>query len=314
MCQDADTRVRAAAFRFLEAEVRRRGTDLLPRTVIGQGFLLDGRRVPIVGPSGIFKPAMLPEMPLSITTVAVEEGEAPPYRDIVGDDGLLRYCYRGTDPSHRDNVGLRRAMKRQAPLVYCHGVVKGLYVVVWPVFIVGDNPSELTFTVSVDDRSLVSLGNREADEKETDGRRRYVTRQVQQRLHQEGFRQRVLAAYRAHCAVCRLQHEELLEAAHILPDGHPQGRPIVPNGLALCKLHHAAFDANILGIAPDYRIEIRLDVLEEHDGPMLRHGLQGFHGQGLVTPSREVLRPRREFLEERYAIFKNESGGALAWA
>jgi hypothetical protein len=35
---------------------------------------------------------------------------------------------------------------------------------------------------------------------------------------------------------------ELLDAAHILPDGHPKGEPVVPNGLALCKLHHAAFD------------------------------------------------------------------------
>ena len=233
MSQDADARVRAATFTFLETEVRRRGTDVLPRALIGHGFLLDGQRVPIVGPSGIFKPAVLPEVPLSITTVPVEEGEARPYHDVVGDDGLLRYCYRGTDPSHRDNVGLRLAMKRQAPLVYCHGVVRVLYVVVWPVFIVGDDPPKLTFTVSVDDRSLASLGNREADERETDGRRRYVTRQVQQRLHQEGFRQRVLAAYHSHCAVCRLQHEELLEAAHILPDGHPQGQPIVPNGLVV---------------------------------------------------------------------------------
>ena len=305
MPDDRDARFRTAAFAFLDAEVRRTGSDVLPRSLLAEGFRLDGKRVPILGPSGIFKPAVLPDMPLSITTVPVEEGGEPPYRDVIGHDGLLRYCYRGNDPGHRDNVGLRLALQRQAPLIYCHGVVKGQYVVVWPVFIVEDSARDLTFTVNVDDRQLASLGAVVADDPGTDGRRRYITRQVQQRLHQEGFRQRVLAAYQAHCAVCRLHHAELLEAAHILPDGHPLGHPVVPNGLALCKLHHAAFDANILGIRPDYGIEIRLDVLEEKDGPMLKHGLQGFHHERLWTPRRPVLKPNPEFLEERYASFRS---------
>ena len=304
MANDLYARVRTAAFSFLDAETRRAGSDVLPRALLAQGFQFDGRRVPILGPQGIFKPAILPNMPLGITTVPVDEGDAPPYRDVIGHDGFLRYCYRGTDPGHRDNVGLRLAMQRQAPLVYCHGVVKGQYVVVWPVFIVGDSPGELTVTVSVDDRRLASLGAQDSDDSGADGRRRYVTRQVQQRLHQEGFRQRVLAAYHTHCAVCHLRHAELLEAAHILPDGHPQGHPVVPNGVALCRLHHAAFDANILGIRPDYEIEIRLDVLEETDGPMLKHGLQEFHRERLWTPRRPVLRPKPEFLEERYALFR----------
>jgi putative restriction endonuclease len=263
--------------------------------------------VPVLGPQGIFKPGILPDMPLSITTVPVEEGDEPPYRDVIGHDGLLRYCYRGRDPRHRDNAGLRLAMQRRVPLVYCHGVVRSHYCVVWPVYIAGDSPADLTFTVSVDDRQLASLGAADVDDAGMEARRSYVTRLVQQRLHQEQFRQRVLVAYQAHCAVCRLRHEQLLEAAHILPDGHPLGLPVVPNGVALCKLHHAAFDANILGIRPDYEIEIRLDVLEETDGPMLKHGLQGFHHEPLWTPRRSVLKPKPEFLEERYAMFRRAS-------
>ena len=76
MNTDLDPRVRLAAFSFLEAETRRAGTDVLPRALLAQGFQFDGRRVPILGPQGIFKPAVLPEMPLSITTVPVEEGTA----------------------------------------------------------------------------------------------------------------------------------------------------------------------------------------------------------------------------------------------
>jgi putative restriction endonuclease len=212
---------------------------------------------------------------------------------MLGTDGLLRYRYRGTDPNHPDNAGLRRALHRRAPLIYFHGIVAGLYQAEWPVYVVGDDPSSLTFTVGIDERQLARLEAAPPDDTETAIRRRYVTRLVQQRAHQTLFRYRVLDAYRRHCSVCRLRHEELLEAAHILPDGHPQGEPIVPNGLALCGLHHAAFDASILGVSPDYIIEIRPDVLEEKDGPMLVHGLQGFNGQRILVPRPDRLRPRR---------------------
>jgi putative restriction endonuclease len=116
-----------------------------------------------------------------------------------------------------------------------------------------------------------------------------------------------LRAYNEACAICRLRHPELLDAAHILPDAHPLGQPIVPNGLALCRLHHAAFDRHIIGVRPDLVVEVRDDVLSEIDGPMLVHGLQDNHGRALVTPRRPVDRPRAEFLAERYDLFKAAS-------
>jgi putative restriction endonuclease len=301
---DIDSRVRLAAFAFLEEQLRAHQDSVLPRTILVAGFTFEGQRVPLMGPQGIFKPAVLLDMPLTITSVPVVEGQARPYDDMLGDDGLLRYRYRGTDPNHPENVGLRRAMARQMPLIYFHGIVPGLYQADWPVYVVGDNQSTLTFTVSVDERQLARLEVPPVENPETDARRRYVTRLMQQRAHQSLFRHRVLNAYRRHCAVCRLQHDELLEAAHILPDGHPKGEPVVPNGLALCKLHHAAFDAHILGVTPNYSVEVRLDILEETDGPMLLHGLQGFHQKRLVVPHRQHLQPSREFLEERYALFR----------
>jgi len=75
----------------------------------------------------------------------------------------------------------------------------------------------------------------------------------------------------------------------------------------LCKLHHAAFDRNILGIRPDLMVEVRVDILRETDGPMLQHGLQGFHGARIAVPGPHQLRPRREFLAERYELFKKAS-------
>jgi putative restriction endonuclease len=131
-----------------------------------------------------------------------------------------------------------------------------------------------------------------------------VTTLTMRRLHQATFRERVLNAYRETCAICRLHHRELLEAAHIVPDGHPHGDPIVPNGLALCKLHHAAFDAYLVGVRPDCVIEVRRDILDETDGPMLRHGLQEIAGKVIHLPRDQRLRPRTDLLEERYALFK----------
>ena len=61
---------------------------------------------------------------------------------------------------------------------------------------------------------------------------------------------------------------------------------------------------NILGVSPDYRVHIRADVLREHDGPMLRWGLQEMDRKELWVPGREEWRPNREFLAERFGRFK----------
>ncbi|HUY24586.1 MAG TPA: HNH endonuclease [Candidatus Saccharimonadales bacterium] len=299
-----DSRIRSAAFEFLGQLTLRYG-DVLPSTELRAGFVYEGRRVPMMGPQGIFKPAVL-ELPLSITTVPVVAGKTRPYQDELGGDGLLQYRYRGSDPDHRDNRGLRETMRRQLPLIYFHGVEPGHYLPEWPVFIVGDDPRSLTFTVAVDDPLASALDP--AYELPDVARRAYVTRLARQRLHQVAFRHRVLRAYRESCAMCRLHHADLLDAAHILPDGHPSGEPITANGLALCKLHHAAFDRNIVGIRPDSVLEVRHDILDEIDGPMLRHGLQDLHGRLLVVvPRAEADRPRAEFLRERYQLFKAAS-------
>jgi putative restriction endonuclease len=243
-------------------------------------------------------------MPLSITTVPEVEGEDSPYDDGFGPDGFLRYRYRGTDPMHRDNQGLRLAMQRSVPLVYLYGITPGRYIPVWPVYIVRDHPEELSFSVAVDAPYMPVSANMKLAPESLEARRAYVTVQTQRRLHQQGFRERVLRAYQEQCAVCRLHHEELLDAAHILSDKHPKGEPIVPNGLALCGLHHAAYDRNILGITPDRIVEIRLDILRESDGPMLLHGLQGFQGRRIHIPQLKRLWPRADLLAERYEVFR----------
>ena len=303
MAREADdAAVRTAAFDFLSRLGAGQGEPwpVVSRSVLSTGFEFRGRRVPLIGPQGIFKPAVL-DMPLSITTAPRVEGRTPAYEDEFGYDGVV-YRYRGTDPLHPDNAGLRRAMLDRTPLVYFHGLVPGRYLAVWPAYVVADNPETLSFGVAVErPLDLTPAGMLGEND---DDRRAYAFRMLRTRLHQEDFRQRILSAYHASCAVCRLRHEELLDAAHILPDGHPRGLPVIPNGLALCKLHHAAFDANIIGIRPDLAIEVRRDVLAEIDGPMLQHGLQGTHGVHIWVPARPDRRPAHENLEERYELFR----------
>jgi putative restriction endonuclease len=298
---DVDDRTRLAAFSFLTRQVELHG-DVLPRRILQDGFQQDGARVPLMGPQGIFKPAVMKDMPLTITTVPLVAGKERPYEDEIAEGGLISYKYRGSDPNHRENAGLRRAMQSETPLIYLYGIIPGYYMPVWPVFIVGDDPARLSFTVAVDEAHALITSQEPTVVTET--RREYVTRLTRHRLHQAGFRERVIHAYKESCSVCRLRHHQLLDAAHILPDGHPLGEPTVPNGLALCKLHHAAFDSNIIGVRPDLVIEVSDRVLEEIDGPMLLHGLQGFHGQSLRVPTQADLKPRTEFLEERYESFR----------
>ena len=298
MIGEADAPIRRAVFDWL-TEQRESVGDTVSRTAL-EKFTLGGQRIPLVGPRGIWKPAVC-ELPISITTTV-----RGPYSDTFDDRaGTLRYAYRGTDPSHVDNVGLRRAMRERVPLVYFHAIEAGSYLAAYPVFVVADDPSNLRFTLQVDDMSAAFTAGDTlaAAEDSSSARRAYVTRSVRQRLHQEAFRERVIRAYQEQCALCSLRHEELLDAAHITPDHDPEGDPVVSNGVALCKLHHAAFDSFFLAIRPDYVIEVRSSILEEHDGPMLLVGLQQIHGARIVLPRRPDDRPDPRRLERRYQDF-----------
>ena len=291
-----DEQIRLAAFNWIKQQVEIHG-DVLSRVLLQKGFLFEGERIPLVSPQGIFKPKLM-DYPLSITTTT-----NGPYDDSFDNNGLLIYKYRGTNVMHRDNQGLRQAMKLQLPLIYFHSIIPSKYLVVWPVFIVNDDPSALNFHVAVDD--VESLNTKSNEIHDPDTKRIYLTSIVKVRMHQRSFREKVLRAYQSQCSLCRLKHLELLDAAHIIPDGEPESKPIVNNGISLCKLHHAAFDSFIIGISPDYQIEIRNDILDEVDGPMLKHGLKLLHKTKIILPKFKKDWPDKNYLEYRYQKFKN---------
>lgn len=296
MSLSLDEQLRAVVFAHVQ-KLRTRYGGRIPRQELDQHVLVDGRPVPIWNRyRGIHKPAILGPKGAALT---IQTSIDSPYEDAHDPDhGQFVYKYRGTDPTHYDNAALRAAMEQQRPLLYLIAVDPGVYDAIMPVYLVGDNPAAHEVMLRVD-----QIGAVPGEPAIVEARREYVTRAVMQRLHQQQFRRVVLHAYRDRCAICRLGHLDLLDAAHILPDHHPKGEPIVSNGLGLCKIHHSAFDTNIIGIDPAATVHVRRDILNEIDGPMLKYGIQAIHGSKLTLPTATSARPNPEFLSERFAEF-----------
>jgi putative restriction endonuclease len=297
---DLDERLRAAAFAYLDLWVGG------PSGLVSRGqledFVFEGQRMPLVSrQQGIRKPAILTAA-LSILTTYVAPNETPPYNDEVGEDGYPRYKWRGFDPRAYDNVALREAMAKGKPLMWFLGVAPGLFRAEYPVWLVDEEPLEHQFVIALDE-SMRRGWRSGLSEAPFDPVRRYAEALVKLRLHQRPFRDRVLIAYDTQCTVCRLRHPPLLDAAHIKEDSEG-GEPIVPNGMAMCAIHHRAFDARVIGIRPDFRVQVRPDVLAEQDGPTLQHALQGLHSQAIVLPRRRSEWPRQDLLEERFESFQ----------
>ena len=76
----------------------------------------------------------------------------------------------------------------------------------------------------------------------------------------------------------------------------------------LTKIHHAAFDAHLIGIDPsNFRIHVSDRLLEIHDGPFLELGLKSIAGTLIEMPRRTVDRPDRDRLALRFEEFKKSA-------
>jgi putative restriction endonuclease len=303
-----DSEVRRRAFAYLQDLVVANG-DVVPWQALTQGIEFEGTRIPLAGQPGIITSRVLDGLPLTIRSAPVPDDAEGYYADTFDADGNLEYSYLIRDKLHpeRDiehghNRSLRRALELKLPLAYLYGVSPGRYIPHWPVFIIGEDRSRMIFRVAMMDAEVI--GDNAAQWIEQVADKRYSTVQVLHRLHQKSFSSKVMEAYQGSCAICRLKRSLLLDAAHILPDKDPRFEPRVSHGIALCKIHHAAYDGNLIGITPNCVIEVRRDVLDEPDGPMLEHGLKGFNAHRIQEPKRPSQRPDRNLLGIRYLEFK----------
>ncbi len=99
-------------------------------------------------------------------------------------------------------------------------------------------------------------------------------------IRTRGFREAIIEVYDFSCAVCglRLQSPNFLgwevEAAHIVPHRF-RGRDDIWNGIALCHLHHWAFDAGWFTLRLDFTLEVseKIDVLPKDQGRVENYDL-----------------------------------------
>ena len=302
---DPDILMRQAAFeriRNLSEE-----HDPLPFKYLNQGFCHEGKRIRLVNLwRGIFKP---PEMKflLSIRTVVARHDRAPRYDDqlkahhqIFQGSETIDYDFMGDNPEAAENRWLREASENGIPVIYFLGVKPALYLPVFPVFIAGWDAKALKARVAF------GLPGHEMLAAPADiPTRSYGLRLTKHRLHQANFRTALIRAYRGRCALSGLPEQRLLDAAHIVPDRDELlGQPVIPNGILLSKIHHAAFDAHLISIDPDYRLHVSDRLLDQNDGPMLE-ALKSLKNEKIKhLPEREQDRPGRDRLERHYECFK----------
>jgi len=301
---DRDNLLRAAAFRAVRALTAIRG-ELSSEDLAG-GFEYGGERVPLINPRrGIFKPKEMRYL-LSIKTVYPAPGRRVWYddqrqvhRQIYEGEEAFDYAFMGKDPDAADNRWLREAMENRIPVIYFLGVAPGLYQAIIPAYIIGWDAQGL--------KARVGFGVPEAAALEfpaTGVERRYALQQVKRRLHQALFREAVIAAYDGRCAVSGLPEQRLLDAAHIVADANEAlGHAVVPNGIPLSKIHHAAFDGHLIGIDPDFRIHVADRLLKQKDGELLEV-LKKLHHAELHLPARRRDWPDQDRLAVRFDEFR----------
>lgn len=302
-----DNKIRVAAFDRLAILCRVFGDDI-PWAAIADGFSVSGEKILFANKAvGIFKPRQMGRGAISIKTTRPRHGRVNVYADKEGADGDFIYSLQGDDPNNHYNRALAESMLDQTPIIYFHAVAEGVYKAIYPCFVESIDTAAMTCRVTVGQVANSDYPMRPEtlmmlpDQVE----RRYAVREAKVRLHQATFREMVLSAYGKKCAMSSLPVPELLEAAHIIPDSHDEGVAGIRNGICLSRIHHRAFDANLIGIDPDYRIKISDRLLGISDGPVLEEGLKALNGRQIDLPRDKSLWPSAELLEKRFSAFNS---------
>ena len=307
MASTKGNEIRAAAIQWLGSLVEQSGTNVLPWGKIKAGFRFRGEEVYLASKAvGIFKPEQIDDgAPLSIKQVCPSRaGRVPPYEDRELETGVVSYRLERNGERSIYNQYLVKAAQAMCPLVYMRGVADALYEVIFPVFVRNVDFAEGCAKIDLDPlEQEAAFGWTDAQIAEPLSRR-YSIGLRKTRLHQQGFRQRVLLAYGFRCALTGFPLPDLLEAAHIVSDAKG-GEASVQNGIALSRLHHVAYEQNLLGIDPDGHVHLGEILKATRDGPLFEHGMLRLEGCRLRFPAFEGHHPSRAFLAEKYEEFKS---------
>lgn len=278
---------RERVFAKLRSELDDTGGFMTRRQL--ERFQIDGIELPLLdGQQAIHNP----RNPIQLdATLSVYSKPGTKHLDGDSSTGIWRYEYTGETPGGR-NRKLRMAFILRLPIIYYDWIADGVYAPLFPVYVIADVPEELHVVLAYD--SLRDLNTPDSDTPLEAAFREGV---VRQRIHQREFRARVLFAYDTACAICKMPHASLLDAAHIRPYGEPGGERDVRNGLALCTIHHRAYDKKLIGIDGERRLYVRPDVQSIQDGPVLAASLQSLGGTRLSNVPRGKFAPDPDRLE-----------------
>lgn len=89
------------------------------------------------------------------------------------------------------------------------------------------------------------------------------------------FGRRVLTAYGHACAMCNTQLR-LIDGAHILPVAHEDSTDQTSNGVALCALHHRAYDRGLVTFDASMKVFIKQDMVAQLKADDRAGGLASF--------------------------------------
>lgn len=298
-----DLEMRLAAARML-ARLSHIYRDAVPWREIDKGFAFRNNRIRFASRAGgIFKPVQMDRV-LSISTVMPRAGRSVQYADQVAGgskDGMWLYDMRALNPAHHQNQWLKTAWNEGLPLIYLRGLAPAVYLPLFPVYVTDWDAHAGQVRVAL---GLECTTRNDLVEPNLMGGSlpRYTYRHMQDRMYVARFRVDVLKAYRNTCALSGLAQPQLVDAVTIAP--HASGEaPDITEGLCMSRLHHAAFDANLLGIDPDGRVHVseQLDAREARD-PFVR-SLTVLSGRRIEVPRALEHHPNRDLLAVRFEQF-----------
>ena len=320
LSDEINNQIRLKAFEHIANLPKQDG--VLHFSQLDEGFDFQGQRITLHNrQKGIHKPRQMNSL-LSIKTVYPKSLNQATYRDQIDIynkiyDGveILDYSFMGEDPRALENQHLLKAFEHKIPIIYFIGTGNGYYLPEFPVYVVGWDDQKLEAKIRfgyLTDVQNLQLPN--VSQLLTEIERRYSQSSVKVRLHQPRFRAAVMQAYDFRCAISGFpeprihqpQHKvPLIDVAHIVEDKDLKfGQPEVGNGLPLTKLHHAAYDANLIGIDPNYKLHVSKTLWDVKDGQTLEL-LKSIQGKDLKLPKNRKHYPDRERLKLKFQQFED---------
>ena len=244
---------------------------------------------------------------LSIKTVVPRAGRGVQYSDQEtggARDGMWVYDMRDHDPAHPQNQWLKTAWSEGLPLIYLRGLAPAVYLPQFPVYVTDWDADGGRVRVVL---GLECATGQDLVEAEllSGALPRYTYRRMRERMLMARFRVALLAAYRGACACSGLARPQLVDAVPIVQGESGDGLDVT-EGLCMSRLHHAAFDANLLGIDPDGRMHVseRLDARAREAGDPFSRQLMSLAGRRIAVPRTPRFHPNRDLLAVRFGQFE----------